>query len=81
MLPAQLAAALRHSIPPYKAKQEETVYLRARRTHQGPSAFENGRTAANEGAKVLRKTQTYPGSKTPGVRQVGPEQDCNIISR
>ena len=25
--------------------------------------------------------ETYPGSKTPGVRQVGPEQDCNIISR
>lgn len=30
---------------------------------------------------MRRGSNLYPGSKTPGVRQVGPEQDCNIISR
>lgn len=30
---------------------------------------------------MRRRSKLYPGSKTPGVRQLGPEQDCNIISR
>lgn len=30
---------------------------------------------------MRRGSNLYPGSKTPGVRQVGPEQDCSIIKR
>lgn len=30
---------------------------------------------------MRRGSNLYPGSNTPGVRQFGPEQDCNIISR
>lgn len=30
---------------------------------------------------MRRGSNLYPGSKTPGVRQAGPEQDCSIISR
>lgn len=66
---------------PCNAERRETAQLRARMTHQAPCAFKNGRTAGDHRTKFLSTMQTYPGSKIPGVRQVGPEQDCNIISR
>ena len=80
-LPSTTGCCAGTQCSPCKAEQRETAQLRARRARQAPCAFKNGRTARDHWTKFLRTMQTYPGSKTPGVRQVGPEQDCNIIRR
>lgn len=78
---AQLAAALRPSIPRIKQSSEKQLSSE----QEGPTGLPLPPGTAGllktTGQSHWGRWETYPGSKTPGVRQVGPEQDCNIISR
>ena len=80
--PAQQANALTHSTPTTKQKNKKHSLAQSQKDPSGFLCLQAHTTAATDSlTKPWKEMGTYPGSKTPGVRQVGPEQDCNIISR
>lgn len=78
--PGTWADALSHDVPTPKQEHGNST-AHSERAPLGSRCLQQQQTARANLAKSLKEMETYPGSKTPGVRQAGPEQDCSIISR